>query len=69
MPARHEWVKQREMMPEDKYDLYFDNGDVVTIPADDYEYGSKGKSYYVVTCGDKGIGVFDAKKYGYSPES
>ena len=53
----------------DKYDLYFDNGDVVTIPADDYEYGSKGKSYYVVTCGDKGIGVFDAKKYGYSPES
>ena len=53
----------------DKYDLYFDNGVVVSIPADNYEYGSKGKSYYVVMCGDKGLGVFDASKYQYSPES
>lgn len=53
----------------DKYDLYFDNGAVVTIPEDDYEYGSKGKSYYVVMCGDKGIEVFDASKYSYNPES
>ena len=23
MPARHEWVKNRECIPEEKYDLYF----------------------------------------------
>lgn len=50
----------------DKYELYFDNGSVFTIPADDYEYGSRGKSFYVVSCGDKGIGVFDARTYQYS---
>ena len=53
----------------DKYRLYFDNGMSAKIPADDYEYGSKGKSYYVAMCGDKSIGVFDAEKYQYSPES
>lgn len=52
----------------DKYELYFDNGAIIKIPAEEYEYGSRGKSFYVVSCGDKGIGVFDARKYQYSPE-
>ena len=50
----------------DKYELRFDNGMVAKIPSNDYEYGSKGKSFYIVMCGDKALGVFDARKYQYS---
>lgn len=57
---------QYEQYGGDKYELYFDNGLAIKIPSDDYEYGSKGKSFYVVSCGNKGIGVFDARKYQYS---
>ena len=51
---------------ESKYALYFDNGASVKIPRNDYEYGSKGKTYYVVMCGNKAIEAFDASKYQYS---
>ena len=51
---------------ESKYALYFDNGAIVKIPKNDYAYGSKGKTYYVVMCGNKAIEAFDTANYQYS---
>ena len=53
----------------DKYELYFDNGAAIKVPEKEYQYGSKGKSFYIVMCGDKAISVFDARKYQYTENS
>ena len=48
---------------ESKYTLLFDNGIKFKIPKKDYEYSMKGKDYYIVMCGDKGIDCFATDEY------
>jgi len=68
MPARHEWVKQREMIPEDKYDLYFKHFNPDMFDAKEWARQAKnaGMKYAVLTTKHhEGFCLFDTKYTDY----
>ena len=68
MPARHEWVKQREMTPEDKYDLYFKHFNPDMFDAKEWAKQAKnaGMKYAVLTTKHhEGFCLFDTKYTDY----
>lgn len=48
---------------DDSYVLIFENGASKKVSERDYEYGSKGKEYNLVMCGNKCVEAYDAKVY------
>ncbi len=57
-----EYQRNRYSM-DDSYVLIFENGASKKINSKDYEYGSKGKKYNLVMCGNKCLEAYDAKEY------
>ena len=52
LPARHEWIKNHECIPEEKYDLYFKHFDPDLY--DPKEWARQAKA-----AGMKAVGVYD----------
>ena len=68
MPARHEWVKTREMIPEEKYDTYFKyfNPDLFDARAWAQEAREAGMKYAVLTTKHhEGFCLFDSRYTDY----
>ncbi len=68
MPARHEWVKTREMIPEEKYDKYFKyfDPDLFDARAWAREAKAAGMKYAVLTTKHhEGFCMFDSKYTDY----
>ena len=68
MPARHEWVKTREMIPEEKYDKYFKYFDPDLYDAREWARAAKaaGMKYAVLTTKHhEGFCMFDSKYTDY----
>ncbi len=68
MPARHEWVKTREMIPEEKYDKYFKYFDPDLFDAREWAREAKaaGMKYAVLTTKHhEGFCMFDSKYTDY----
>ena len=68
MPARHEWVKTREMIPEEKYDKYFKYFDPDLFDAREWARQAKaaGMKYAVLTTKHhEGFCMFDSKYTDY----
>ena len=51
MPARHEWIKSFERIPEEKYDLYFKNFNPDLFDAKEWAKSAKkaGMKYAILT--------------------
>ena len=68
MPARHEWVKSREFIPEEKYDVYFRNFNPDLFDAREWARAAKaaGMKYCVLTTKHhEGFCLFDTKYTDY----
>ena len=68
MPARHEWVKTREMIPEEKYDKYFKYFDPDLFDAREWARQAKaaGMKYAVLTTKHhEGFCMFDSQYTDY----
>ena len=68
MPARHEWVKTREQIPEEKYDEYFKRFDPDLFDAKDWAKRAKaaGMKYAVLTSKHhEGFCLFDSAATDY----
>ncbi|MGI6182707.1 MAG: alpha-L-fucosidase [Candidatus Fimadaptatus sp.] len=68
MPARHEWIKTREMIPEEKYDKYFKYFDPDLFDAREWARMAKaaGMKYAVLTTKHhEGFCMFDSKYTDY----
>ena len=68
MPARHEWIKNREMIPEEKYDKYFKYFDPDLYDAREWARQAKaaGMKYAVLTTKHhEGFCMFDSKYTDY----
>ena len=68
MPARHEWIKTREMIPEEKYDKYFKyfDPDLFDARAWAREAKAAGMKYAVLTTKHhEGFCMFDSKYTDY----
>ena len=68
MPARHEWVKNHEEIPEEKYDLYFRHFDPDLFDPADWARQAKaaGMKYAVLTTKHhEGFCLFDSKYTDY----
>ena len=68
MPARHEWVKNHEEIPEDKYDLYFKHFNPDLCDPRDWARQAKaaGMKYAVLTTKHhEGFCLFDSKYTDY----
>ena len=68
MPARHEWIKTREMIPEEKYDKYFKYFDPDLYDAHEWARQAKaaGMKYAVLTTKHhEGFCMFDSKYTDY----
>ena len=68
MPARHEWIKNLEKIPEDKYDLYFKYFDPDMYDPKDWARRAKaaGMKYAVMTTKHhEGFCMFDSKYTDY----
>ena len=68
MPARHEWVKTREMIPEEKYDKYFKYFNPDLFDAREWARQAKaaGMKYAVLTTKHhEGFCMFDSKYTDY----
>ena len=63
LPARHEWIKMREMIPEDQYDLYFQHFDPDLYDAREWARQARaaGMKYAVLTTKHhEGFCLFDS---------
>ncbi|MGN1070216.1 MAG: alpha-L-fucosidase, partial [Candidatus Fimadaptatus sp.] len=68
MPARHEWIKTREMIPEEKYDKYFKYFDPDLFDAREWARQAKaaGMKYAVLTTKHhEGFCMFDSQYTDY----
>ena len=68
LPARHEWIKTREEIPEDKYDLYFKHFDPDLFDPKEWARQAKaaGMKYAVLTTKHhEGFCLFDSKYTDY----
>ena len=68
LPARHEWIKQKEMIPEDKYEQYFKYFNPDMLDAKDWARQAKnaGMKYAVLTTKHhEGFCLFDTKYTDY----
>lgn len=68
MPARHEWIKNRECIPEDHYDLYFKHFNPDLYDAKEWARQAKaaGMKYAVFTAKHhEGFCMFDSKYTDY----
>jgi len=68
MPARHEWVKQREQIPDDKYDIYFKYFNPDLFDAKQWAKMAKnaGMKYAVITTKHhEGFCLWDSKYTDY----
>lgn len=68
MPARHEWIKNFECIPEEKYDLYFKHFDPDLFDARDWARRAKeaGMKYAVLTSKHhEGFCLFDSQYTDY----
>ncbi len=68
LPARHEWVKNREMIPDEKYDLYFKHFDPDMFDAKEWARRAKeaGMKYAVLTTKHhEGFCMFDTAYTDY----
>ena len=68
LPARHEWVKQREMIPEEQYDKYFKyfNPDMLDVKDWARQAKNAGMKYVVLTTKHhEGFCLFDTKYTDY----
>ena len=68
LPARHEWIKTRELIPEEKYDLYFKHFDPDLYDPKDWARRAKaaGMKYAVLTTKHhEGFCMFDSAYTDY----
>ena len=68
MPARHEWIKTREAIPDEKYDLYFKHFDPDLFDAKQWARSAKaaGMKYAVLTAKHhEGFCLFDTQYTDY----